>query len=199
MPTSADDAQDLAWVRLVQSHDDRTAFAHLVCRHQGRVRAVLCRLTGGHQALADELAQDTFLRAYHALAEFRGESRFRTWLYRIAYNVFLQHHRRGSQRLEALRQSVEEDDDETLHGSDGGAQSAGLELNLDLQHALDQLSDDEREAIIHCYFADLSHSEAAEVLGWPLGTVKTHVLRAKAKLKTSLHAWSPSLATEDIA
>jgi len=68
---------------------DRQAFARLVCAHQGPVRALLRHLTGGHRALADDLAQETFLRAWQSLPRFRSEARFGTWLYRIAYNTYL--------------------------------------------------------------------------------------------------------------
>ncbi len=197
MTVSADDTQDLAWVRLVQQRDDRAAFARLVQRHQGRVRAVLRRLTGGHQALADELAQETFMQAYQSIAGFRGDARFQTWLYRIAYNVFLQQHRRPSERIETQRQTFSEDDLTAAGHSDSNDHAGNMERNLDLQRAMQQLSDAERLAIVYCYFADLSHSEAAEVLGWPVGTVKTQVLRAKAKLKTSLAAWCPVANKEE--
>src|SRR5262244_1719780 len=80
------DAQLIARV-LVQ--DDRHAFGELVRRHQSTVRACLRKLTSGNAALADDLAQETFLLAYRNLKSFRQEAKFSTWLYRIAYNVFL--------------------------------------------------------------------------------------------------------------
>ena len=201
IPCHADDSEDQALVRLVQLHDDRVAFAKLVQRHQGRVRTVLRRLTGGHQAWADELAQETFLQAYQALPGFRAEARWQTWLYRIAYNVFLQQRRRGAQQIAMRSDGLETDPVDAVDMSgdmnagavgDDNTASLSMERRLDLQRALAALSEDERAAIVHCYFADLSHGDAAEVLGWPLGTVKTHVLRAKAKLKVSLAAWKPN-------
>src|SRR5438445_10407725 len=69
--------------------DDRHAFAELVRRHQSTVRACLRKLTAGNAALADDLSQETFLLAYRNLQSFRHEAKFSTWLYRIAYNVFL--------------------------------------------------------------------------------------------------------------
>src|ERR1043166_8284441 len=87
MPSAAvSDAQLIARV-LVQ--DDRHAFGELVRRYQSAVRATLRKLTGGNQALAEDLAQETFLLAYRNLRSFRQEARFSTWLYRIAYNAFL--------------------------------------------------------------------------------------------------------------
>ena len=64
-------------------------------------------------------------------------------------------------------------------------------LSVDLERAMRVLSEPERAAIVQCYHNDLSHEEAALVLGCPVGTVKTHILRAKQKLKTRLGAWSP--------
>jgi RNA polymerase sigma factor (sigma-70 family) len=70
-------------------HDDRHAFGELVRRHQSAVRSTLRRLTGGNVAQADDLALETFWLAYRNRKSFRQEAKFSTWLYRIAYNVFL--------------------------------------------------------------------------------------------------------------
>jgi RNA polymerase sigma factor (sigma-70 family) len=67
-------------------------------------------------------------------------------------------------------------------------------MKIDLERALARLSDAERAAIVQCYHNDLSHEEAAYVLGCPVGTVKTHVLRGKQKLKIALAAWAPASA-----
>jgi RNA polymerase sigma factor (sigma-70 family) len=68
-------------------------------------------------------------------------------------------------------------------------------MKIDLERALAQLSEAERAAIVQCYHNDLSHEEAAYVLGCPVGTVKTHVLRGKQKLKVALAAWAPTATT----
>src|SRR5438034_1953605 len=90
------DAQLIARV-LVQ--DDRHAFGELVRRHQSVVRATLRKLTGGNHALADDLAQDTFMLAYRNLRSFRQEARFSTWLFRIATNAFLADARKRKEEL----------------------------------------------------------------------------------------------------
>lgn len=193
MDASADDAQDLAWVRQVQRSDDRAAFASLLRRHQSGVRGLLRRLTQGDTALADELAQECFLNAYRAMVGFRGEARIKTWLYRIAYNGFLQQRRRLAARpvTQALDDELRDE-----HLSAPGQMAHDIALRLDVQKALRVLSGPERDAIVCCCQADLSHAEAAELLGWPLGTVKTHVLRAKAKLRVALAAWAPVAAAD---
>src|SRR5881394_4647625 len=86
MQPSISDAQLIARVVV---RDDRHAFSELVRRHQSAVRTTLRRLTAGNHALADDLAQETFMLAYRNLKSFRQEARFSTWLYRIAYNAFL--------------------------------------------------------------------------------------------------------------
>jgi RNA polymerase sigma factor (sigma-70 family) len=69
----------------------------------------------------------------------------------------------------------------------------GADWRIDLDRAMAGLSEAQRHALLLCYGADLSHAEAAQVLGWPLGTVKTQVLRAKAKLRAQLQAWENTL------
>lgn len=197
----AQDAQDRLWVRQVQLHDDRAAFAGLLRRHQGMVRALLRRLTRGDAARADELAQEAFLQAYRALPGFRGEARFRSWLYRIACNCFLQQQRLGASELAQRSESLAEDDGAWQGETAADAQAElpqQVALRLDLGRALARLSAPEQEAIVHCYLAELSHSEAAALLGWPLGTLKTHVLRDKIKLKEYLQAWAPHATEEEV-
>ena len=183
---------DAALVARVVADDDRQAFTQLAQRHQSAVRNLLRRLTRNDHALADDLAQDTFIQVYRKLRQFRGDSRFATWIYRIAYNAFLAHVR-STPQLDPLPEHLARDD--------GGARplAGSSALKLDLQRALDRLSQNERDAIVHCYYLDLSHEEAAFVLGCPLGTVKTNVLRGKQKLRTLLADWAPAArGTNDV-
>jgi RNA polymerase sigma-70 factor (ECF subfamily) len=176
-PASSDAELILAAVR----RDDREAFAELVRRHQSVVRASLRRLTAGDAALADDLAQETFVLAWRKLGAFRFEARFGTWLYRIAFNAWLSERRR-------IREVLLEDEGPAADPGDETAQADPV-ARVDLERAMAVLSDGERAAISACYYADLSHEEAAQALGIPLGTVKTHILRAKAKLKARLGGW----------
>ena len=175
--------------------DDRHAFAELVKRHQSSVRACLRKLTAGNHALADDLAQDTFVLAWRNLKSFRQEARFSTWLYRIATNCWLAHLRKRKEELLGDRDGDvgdDEADERDATGIGGGDHAAMTTMKVDLERALARLSEAERAAIVQCYHNDLSHEEAAYVLGWPVGTVKTHILRGKQKLKTALAAWAPS-------
>ena len=184
------DAQLIARV-VVQ--DDRHAFSELVRRHQSAVRATLRRLTSGNHALADDLAQETFMLAYRNLKSFRQEAQFSTWLYRIATNAYLADARKRKEELLGDRDSdvVGDEDDDADPATATGDHARGAALKLDMERALAVLSEGERAAIVQCYHNDLSHEEAAYVLNCPVGTVKTHILRAKKKLASQLAAWAP--------
>jgi RNA polymerase sigma factor (sigma-70 family) len=160
--------------------DDHHAFGELVKRHQSVVRGTLRKLTAGNETLADELAQETFLKAYRALGKFRGEAKFSTWLYRIAYNVF-QSDRRAAKLTEEF--------DEAAHTEPQAPANEAIDLKHDLAAALGRLNANERLAVTLCYTTGLTHEEAAAVLQWPLGTVKTNILTGKEKLRRYLAPW----------
>ena len=187
---SVSDAQLIARALVT---DDRHAFTELVKRHQSSVRACLRKLAAGNHALADDLAQETFILAWRHLGSFRQEARFSTWLYRIATNCWLAHNRKRREELLGDRiDAVADGDDDTMpHIDDIQADHArGATLKLDLERAMGALSEAERAAIVQCYHNDLTHEEAAYVLDCPIGTVKTHVLRGKQKLKAALAAYA---------
>nr|WP_315472776.1 RNA polymerase sigma factor [uncultured Undibacterium sp.] len=180
---------DAALIARVLASEDRAAFAHLMRRHQGLVRAQLRRLCKGDQAWADDLSQECFLLAWRKLDQFRHDSRFSTWLYKIAYSCFLQAKRSRSEMLVTEELDVLEENDPQAYHPDA---THNFSLTLDLQRAMAQLADGEREALIHCYHLDLSHEEAAQILTMPLGTLKSHIKRGKDKLKQLLSSWAPT-------
>lgn len=154
---------------------DVAAFSMLARRHQSQVRGLLMRLTRGNHTLADDLAQETFLEAWRAIGNFRGESAFATWLYRIAYSRFLMHARKRKP-------------DDQLDDWQGETQSGegAAHARIDLERAMAKLSAPERGALTLCFALGLSNTEAAEALDMPLGTLKSHVLRGREKLKAIL-------------
>ena len=174
---------DADLVARVLVDDDHHAFAELVRNHQSAVRGLLRQLARTDLALADDLAQETFLRAYKNIRSFRGEAKFSTWLYRIAYNCF---------REEARKRKELVGIDEAQLAAQADPQTADPALKHDLMHALQLLPLHERSAILLCCQNGLSHDEAARVLDIPLGTVKTNVLRGREKLKKTLAAWGPN-------
>ena len=146
------------------------AFARLVDRHQQAVRGFLRRLSGNH-ADADDLAQETFLAAWGRLAAFRRSESLRAWLCGIAYRKWLSQ-RRAAGRRSAREQWSQED----------APPAPSPDMRLDAATALGLLPQDQRAAVALCLAADFSHAEAAEALGLPLGTVKSHVTRGRARL-----------------
>jgi RNA polymerase sigma factor (sigma-70 family) len=169
---------DAELITRVLLRDDRSAFGELVSRHQSAVRGLLRRLTGGDVAQADDLAQETFLRAYRGLRGYRGGARFSSWLYRIACNVYFSQDR-GHARAPLALHEVEEQ-------LPAPPRLEGLLERHDLERALSTLKPRERAALVLTYANELTHEEAAIVLDCPLGTLKTHVARAKEKLRRHL-------------
>lgn len=176
---------DLDLVEQALREGDAQVFGLLVRRHQGLVRAQLRHLLGDDPALADDLAQETFVLAWRKLGQFRGQSRFSTWLYRIAHSCFQQYWRSKGWRAQQ-ESELEDSKVEALN-----ADTAAPELVLDFDAALRCLSDNQRTALLYCVQLELTHEEAALVLDMPLGSVKTHVARGKAKLRQLLHDWAP--------
>jgi RNA polymerase sigma-70 factor (ECF subfamily) len=195
---ASSDVSDAQLIARCVVADDRHAFAELVKRHQSAVRACLRRLTAGNAALADDLAQDTFVLAWRNLKSFRQEARFSTWLYRIATNCWLAHVRKRHEELLGDRDAELAGDCAQAGEAPergGGDHAAATTMKIDLERALAQLPEAERAALVQCYHNDLSHEEAAYVLGCPVGTVKTHILRGKQKLRVALAAWAPTAVT----
>src|SRR6186713_1816105 len=133
---SSADVSDAQLIARCLVGDDRHAFAELVKRHQSAVRACLRRLTAGNHALADDLAQETFVQAWRGLKSFRQEARFSTWLYRIATNCWLADARKRKETLLGDSDDAiadEDDDDGAPSGSGGGDHARGAVLRIDME------------------------------------------------------------------
>lgn len=150
------------------------AFETLVRRNQNLVRGFLRRLAG-NSALADDLAQETFLMAWRRVGSYEAKGSFRGWLCRIAYTQFLQD-RRSAKASQAREDAVMNEADTVQDDR------AGVEARLDLDRVLGGLSPEQRAVLALCYGEGMSHAEAAEALKLPLGTVKSHVLRGREKV-----------------
>lgn len=169
-------SSDADLITRVLQAGDPNAFGELVRRYQSPVRSFLRRLTRGDAALADDLAQETFVRAWRKLETFRTEARFSTWLFGIAVNEF-----RARLRRDRRHQWDEPGDQAADPESAVEAPPAGLRLDFD--EALRRLTLPERAAILLCCQQGLTHEAAAQTLRSPLGTVKTNILRGKEKLR----------------
>lgn len=150
--------------------DNREAFGRLVEAYQPDIRRFFLHLTGGDTWLSDDLAQDTFIKAYTGIRGFRGLSKFRTWLYRIAYNEFYSHIRR-------LRPESADDPPDV---ADPG--ECRPDIDIDVEAALRTLTPAERAVVTLFYIEDRPIKEVAAIMGMPEGTVKSHISRARPKL-----------------
>lgn len=152
---------------------DAAAFSRLVDMHQRSVRGFLRRLCLGAHADADDLAQEAFVTAWTRIGTFRVGESFRSWLCGIGYRKWLTH-RRGEARRAAREAEAEEP------APVGRAEAS--DARLDASAALGALSQEQRACVALCLAAEFSHAEAAAALGMPVGTVKSHVARGRAKL-----------------
>ena len=153
-----------------------TAFAGLVARHQQPLRAFL-RRTCGDWAMADDLAQETFLTAWERIGRLREDQSVRAWLCGIGYNKHLGLVRGTSRR------GARDSRYQAERPPPAGAMS---DERLMLERAMQVLTPEQRACVALCLAADFSHAEAAEALGLPLGTVKSHVTRGRARLAAAL-------------
>lgn len=171
---------------------DMQAFGLLVAKYQDRVLNMMCRMCGRRED-AEELAQQAFLKALEKLAQFRGQSKFYTWLFRIAANLVISHRRRSSR----IRFSSLEDVDGLGQSQAAGLQSGGRdesapsaavrhETRLRVARALDEIDDDMRLVVILRDIEQMDYAQIADVLALPLGTVKSRLHRARAALREKL-------------
>ena len=161
-------------IRRTLTHRDNAAFSALVKMHQGKVRTFLLRLCKQYD-VADDLAQETFLTAYRKLHSYKGSGSFSGWLYRIAYNCFLQ-----LRRSDSRRRQVTEDYVQNLEVLTDRYDSISTE-QMDMEQALAQLNPDETATITLCHSFGFSHQEVSEILRMPLGSVKSNIRRGKTE------------------
>ena len=173
---------------------DARAFEMLVVRYRRRIERLIGRMTRD-EGLIQDLAQETFLRAWRALPQFRGESAFYTWLYRIAVNTtrkMLGQLRRDPLVSESELASVEDADEtsrienELTDGTTPEGLLASREIAAAVNAAIDALSDDLRQAITLREVEGLSYEEIAEVMNSPIGTVRSRIFRAREAIAARL-------------
>ncbi|MBI3909539.1 MAG: sigma-70 family RNA polymerase sigma factor [Armatimonadetes bacterium] len=162
---------------------DRSAFDDLVERHRRRVYSLACRLVG--VAEADDLAQEVFIEAYRALPSFRRQSAFSTWLYRITVHVCSHHLRR--RRSESI--GLDERQVDGYRGHDPERQALSGELCAQVRQAIDGLPCKLRVVIVLRDLHQLSYEEIAEVLGIPIGTVRSRLHYATQRLAADLRSY----------
>ena len=166
---------------------DRAAFETLVRRYQPRIYRLAGILVGDDRHEAEDLTQETFIRAYRAIGQFRGESTFRTWLHRIALNVIWSYRTRRRQRS---LPSLETHGDGDHQVPDVATSADDPEVSLirrdTIDRALAALSADARLVVILRDIQGLEYQEIASIIGVPIGTVESRLFRARRRLRPLL-------------
>jgi len=167
---------------------DTGAFEALVLRYQARIVNYASAMVHD-PGVAEDVAQETFVRAWRGLARFRGDSSFRTWLYRIATNVGRSHlDKRGRQGRTADRSL--DDEDAVLQAGDVPSTAPDAETSLVTREAIDRalakLPDELRTALVLRDVQGLDYKEIAGVTGAPMGTVESRIFRARRQMRTLL-------------
>ena len=164
--------EEAAWVERSRNGDP-DAFASLIRIHQRMIHSLTYRMTGS-MAEADDLAEETFIKAYDQLDSYRGDAKFSSWLYRIAINLCLDWQRRERSRTRAMRAWAQE--------RDCGQPSPSEDLGKRLQSALMRLPAKQRAAITLTVYEGMSHAEVAGVLGCTVAAVSWRVFAARRRL-----------------
>lgn len=185
-PPPVDRARDDEAVWLAQVADgDTAAYAHLVRAHQDKVFGLVLRIVRDRE-LAEEITQDTFLKAFRGLDRFRGEARFSTWLYRIAVNLCHDHRQSRTARTESMQTSLDRPENEGVElPAPGGSPQAAVEsaeVQAAFATALSGLDETYRTAFLLRHERGLSYQELSEVLDISLSNAKVRVHRARERL-----------------
>ncbi len=186
------DADDAALVRGCLK-DDPDAFRHLVERYQGEVYGLTLRILGRPED-AEDVTQETFLRAFRALGRYDPTRPFGAWLHTIASRLCIDHHRRNRAKFISLTQPEEgtSGEERTIELTDPAdrpdEEVEKSELARRLDALVQQLPPDSRAAILLRHQQDLPYEEIARVLGVPIGTIKARIHRARIMLKQKLLA-----------
>jgi len=189
----SDAEADALLVERVKRGDVR-AFEMLVVKYQRRVERLIGRMVRDVD-LVQDIAQESFIRAYRALPQFRGDSAFYTWLYRIAVNTAkkaLMDMKRDPLVLEASRSQGEDGEEtsraenELTDGETPEALLASKQIAIAVNTAIEALSEDLRQAITLREIEGLTYEEIAEMMNCPIGTVRSRIFRAREAIATRL-------------
>jgi len=188
------DPTDVQLVERAKRGETR-AFEMLVIKYQRRIERLIARMVRDVD-LVQDIAQESFIRAYRALPQFRGDSAFYTWLYRIAVNTAkkaLVEMKRDPLVTESALSTGHDDDDETSRvereltdGATPEALLASKEIAETVNAAIEALSEDLRQAITLREIEGLSYEEIAEMMNCPIGTVRSRIFRAREAIAQRL-------------
>jgi len=175
-----DDAGEAAWVDAARD-GDTAAFERLYRLHSGRIHGLCWRLCGGDSALAEDLVQEAFVRAWNKLDSFEGRSTFGTWLHRLAANVAL-----SDRRIRLRRVRSEEPYDESAERELAGPRGLVADLSEDLEQAISALPERARTVLVLYDIEGYAHAEIAEMTGMAVGSSKAQLHRARQLVRAAL-------------
>ena len=169
---------------------DQRAFKGLVTRHQGSVFHIVFRIVRDKE-IANDLVQETFMKAFSSLKSYRSEYRFSTWLYKIAANSSIDHLRKKRIQALSLDSPIKTDDGEVAievadYTHHPEQEMVRRERAISIQEAISSLPDKYRRVIVARHQEEKSYEEIADELGLPVGTVKARIFRARELLKKRL-------------
>lgn len=178
---------DAILIELALNENNQRAYSELVNRHQSNLRYSMRQLSDWNEALADDLVQEAFIQAFKQLHRFRKQAKFSSWLYRIAYNTFLQHVRKKQLSTEPI-------EDQPLTAKETLIDSSANEDNQSALHQkvarLLATFQPERRSVLHLFLhRQHTQQEISDIMVIPLGTVKTHINRGRQSLQQGLQAW----------
>ena len=168
---------DITLVMQVAVFGNKRAFDTLVKKYQSPIRRFFLHQTLGDKALSDDLAQETFIKAYIHITSFKNLSNFETWLFRIAYNVFYDY-------IRTLKETSDLKDWEA--DASCRTEQSNVGTGIDIYQGMTLLKAAERTCIILHYIEDLPIDKISKVTGMPTGTIKSHLSRGKEKLTNFL-------------
>lgn len=178
--TDPDMAEEARWVAAARD-GDRPSFERLYRRHCGRIHALCWRLCGGDEALAEDLVQEAFVRAWNKLDLFHGDSSFGTWLHRLSANVAL-----SDRRIRLRRVGRERPMDETTERTAVGARDVPQGLRSDLEQAIAALPERARSVLVLFDVEGYTHEEIANLTGMAVGSSKAQLHRARKLVREVL-------------
>lgn len=173
--------EEMKLVTLCMATDNRDAFSRLVVAYQDGLRRFILNLTSGDYCLTDDIAQETFLKAWLGIRSFQGLSGFRTWLYRIAVNEFLSYRRKMSKTVWS------ENPLEELAPVTGADPHHATDAKLDVTTMLQHLPDAERVVTLLFYLEDLPIKKICKITSMPEGTVKSYLNRARKHMSNFIN------------
>lgn len=186
-----DPEEERSWVERARS-GDTVAFERLYRAHAGRIHALVWRLSGNDAALAEDLVQEAFIRAWNKLDLFEGKSAFGTWLHRLAANVAL-----SDRRIRVRRVAREQPMDDAVERTAMGDRDLQVGLRNDLEQAISGLPERARTVLVLFDIEGYRHEEIARLTGMAVGSSKAQLHRARKLVRAALDDGATTTETRD--